>query len=149
MRLANALPASKVLLPKGNGDVWDTKAIRGSSGSVFHIPTEGNLTWEQIDEIVPYDNSVVLLADNNNNDYVPSALFNYDSIPEEKIAGKDIYVVIGGETHGISREAKQFAYNRSWAACHVPLDASVESLNTSNALAIILFELRRSLSKIQ
>ena len=150
VRLANALPATKVLLPKGCADPWDVKGIRGSSGSIFHMPTEDSLTWNLIDmEAKTDDSTLVLIADSNVSSYVPSKVLKYDEIPEDLIAGKDIYLVIGGETHGVSDDAKIFAKARDWRVINVPIDPTVDSLNTSNALAIILFELRRILFKGQ
>lgn len=150
IRLANALPAVKVICPKGCADPWDVKAIRGSSGSVFHIPTEDSLPWDYIEKWNAFeDDSVVLIADNDVSKYSPSDVVNYDQIPHELIADKQIYLMIGGETHGIGEEARNFATKRNWKAINIPLDFSVNSLNTSNALAIILFELRRKLTNIQ
>lgn len=147
IRLANALPATKVILPKGCADPWDVKAIRGSSGSIFYMPTDYSMTWEQIqNENRLDDNSVVLIADNDIEKYRKSDVIAYDKIPLDLLTGKKVYVVIGGETHGISDEARQFAFNGNWRVINIPLDASVNSLNTSNALAIVLFELRRRLT---
>ncbi|CRK86310.1 CLUMA_CG000130, isoform A [Clunio marinus] len=146
IRLANALPVTKVLLPKGNADPWDVKAIRGSSGSIFYIPTEHSLEWKQIEEDQTIDDSIILIADNNASKYPSNSILCYDKIPKELIENKQIYVLLGGETHGISEEAKDFAFKRNWKVIHIPIDSIVDSLNTSNALAIILFELRRMLS---
>lgn len=149
VRLANALPATKVLMPKGCANPWDVKAIRGSSGSIFHMPVDDSLTWEMIDfSAKNNENTVVLIADNNSSNYYPSKNLSYDEIPSELILGKDIFLVIGGETHGVSDEARAFASRRNWKVINIPTDSSVDSLNTSNALAIILFELRRNLSKV-
>lgn len=147
VRLANALPATKVLMPKGCANPWDVKAIRGSSGSIFHMPVEDSLSWDMIDSVRDGDKTIVLIADNNISNYYPSRLVNYDEIPEDLIAGKEIFLIIGGETHGISDEARAFASRRNWKVVNIPTDSTVDSLNTSNALAIVLFELRRALSK--
>lgn len=150
IRLANALPATRVLIPKGCADPWDVKGIRGSSGSIFYMPTEDSLTWEQIDERVPFtDNTLVLIADNDVSKYYPSRVLQYDQIPTELITGQDIYLVVGGETHGIGEEARFFVNRRNWKVVSIPLDPTVNSLNTSNALAIVLFELRRKLTNLQ
>lgn len=147
VRLANALPALKVLMPKGCAHPWDVKAIRGSSGSVFHMPTEDSMTWEMIDSLRDDDTTIVLIADNNSSNYYPSKCVNYDEIPKELIAGKNIFLIIGGETHGISDEARAFASRRNWKTIIIPTDSDC-CLNTSTALAIVLFELRRVLSKV-
>lgn len=125
-------------------------SIRGSSGSIFHMPTDYSLTWEQIEqENIPWENSVVLIADNDISQYNKSDVIAYDEIPFDLIAGKQVFLVIGGETHGVSDEARKFAMKGSWKVINIPLDASVNSLNTSNALAIVLFELRRRLTTLK
>lgn len=149
IRLANALPVVKVLMPKGNADPWDVKAIRGSSGSIFHIPTESAVPWDYIEKWNAFDDSLVLIADNDVSKYRPSDVIDYDQLPDDLISGKQIYIIIGGESHGISNEARTFAVRRNWKVINIPIDHTVNSLNTSNALAIVLFELRRKLSKIQ
>lgn len=149
IRLANALPATNVLLPKGCADPWDVKAIRGSSGSIFHMPTEDSLTWEDIDKMTSTDdNSIVLIADNDVSKYLPSSVLQYDQLTHDLLAGRNIFLLVGGETHGIGDEARNFAMRRNWNVINIPLDSTVNSLNTSNALAIILFELRRKLSSV-
>lgn len=150
IRLANALPASKVLLPKGCANPWEVKAIRGSSGSIFHMATEDSLTWEQIDQDISLgDNALVVIADNNVSKYLPSSVVQYDQIPEDQIIGRDIFLFLGGETHGISDEARAIAFKHNYMVVHIPTESTVNSLNTSNALAIVLFELRRKLSNLQ
>lgn len=150
IRLSNALPAMKVLLPKGCADPWDVKAIRGSSGSIFHMPTEDSLSWQQIDEgVSTSDDSIVLIVDNDISKYLPSTIVQYDQMTDDLIGGRDIFLLLGGETHGIGDEAINFAVKRKWKVVNIPLDSTVNSLNTSNALAIVLFELRRKLSSIK
>lgn len=150
IRLANALPALRVLLPKGCADAWDVKAIRGSSGSIFHMPTEESLTWQLIDDQTPMDdNTLVLIADNDVSKYLPSKVLQYDQLNDDLLAGQNIFLLIGGETHGVGDEARNFAMRRKWNVLNIPLHSTVNSLNTSNALAVILFELRRKLSNLQ
>jgi tRNA G18 (ribose-2'-O)-methylase SpoU len=147
IRVANALPAKRLLLVKGNVDVWDTKSIRASSGSIFHFPTKSQLTWEDIDKLTGTDN-LVLIADNNPRRYKAENTLEYDKIPDELVRDRPISVIIGGETHGISADAREFAKTRDWRCIKIPLDGTVNSLNISNALSIILFELRRKLNNL-
>lgn len=148
IRICNAVTASKLLLPKGNVDIWDTKCIRGSSGSVFYFPSESQLSWEEVDEKVG-SNSLVLIADNNLQNYNPEKVFDYDKIPDDLLMSSSSYcVIIGGETQGISKEARQFARRRDWRVVNIPIDPTANSLNISNALAVILFELRRKLNLV-
>lgn len=142
IRVANALPIRMMILNAGSVDPWDTKTIRGSSGSVFHLPIRTRVGWDKIDINTDMD-EVVLLADNNIRKYDDDKVINYDQIPKELVKDKNVTVIIGGETHGISEEAFAFAAKRDYRVVNIPLDRSVNSLNVSTALGIILFELRR------
>jgi 16S rRNA (guanosine(1370)-2'-O)-methyltransferase len=114
---------------------------------VFFIPTEDAMSWRDVDNILNYnDDTIVLVADNDTSKYDPSRVIEYDKIPAEIIAGKEIIVVIGGETHGVGEEARNFLERRNWRAINITLDKTVNSLNVSTALAVVLFELRRKLS---
>ncbi|CAG9797787.1 unnamed protein product [Chironomus riparius] len=143
IRVCNSLPVSELLLPKGNVDIWDTKSIRGSSGSVFHLPTQTQLSWEEMDQKIGSDD-LVLIADNNLSRYKSENVLDYDKIPDELITNKGQFcVIVGGESQGISKEALSFAKTRDWKVVNIPIESTANSLNISNALAIILFELRR------
>lgn len=114
------------------------------------MATDYSLSWEEIGKMSDVTRSTVLIADNNVSKYPISKVVEYDKIPDSLIQDKQIYLVLGGETHGISEEALSFSYQSpSWHVVHIPLVSSVDSLNTSNALAIILFELRRKMSNFQ
>lgn len=144
IRVANSLPIIDVKLPKGNADQWEAKAIRGSMGSVFHIPTQ-DTDWTSLDAEERSD-VLVLIADNSIDKYAQSRVMSYDSIPESLLKMyRNIFVILGGESHGISDEARNFASRRDWRVVNIDLDPTVNSLNTSNALAVILFEIRRKL----
>ena len=146
IRVCNSLPISELLLPKGNVDVWDVKSIRGSSGSIFHLPTQTQLSWEEIDQQIGSDD-LVLIADNNIRRYTSENVLDYDKIPDELITNKENFcVIIGGETQGISKEALMLAKKRDWKVINIPIESTANSLNISNALAIILFELRRRIN---
>lgn len=61
------------------------------------------------------------------------------------ISDKDIVVVVGGETDGLSNSAYIFANSREGQLIHIPLKNNVESLNSAVALGIIIFEIQRQL----
>ena len=79
IRVANALPIRMMLLASNSVDPWDTKTIRGSSGSVFHLPIKYRVGWQNIDTNTGND-EVVLLADNNIKKYDSDRIINYDQI---------------------------------------------------------------------
>lgn len=142
IRVANALPIAKMLLPKGSVDPWDTKSIRGSCGSIFHLPVETHVSWEKLLKEDDKD-GLVLIADNNVNYYNPQVIIDYDKLKPELLVNRRITVIIGGETHGISEEAIMYAKRRDYRVINIPIDTTVNSLNVATALGIVLFELRR------
>lgn len=54
-------------------------------------------------------------------------------------------LVVGGETQGLSLQAHKLAVDCVGARVHVPANNGVDSLNTSIAAAIILYEMRRQM----
>ncbi|XP_012946066.1 rRNA methyltransferase 3, mitochondrial [Aplysia californica] len=56
-----------------------------------------------------------------------------------------ITLVLGGETQGLSGQAKKFAFDRYGQYVTIPMCPSVDSLNTAVAAGVILYELRRRL----
>ena len=57
--------------------------------------------------------------------------------------GGGAVLVIGGETHGLSAEARKLAFERNGDVVYVPMAAGVNSLNSSTAASVILFEMQR------
>ncbi|XP_020664748.3 rRNA methyltransferase 3, mitochondrial [Pogona vitticeps] len=56
-----------------------------------------------------------------------------------------VAVVIGGETYGVSREARELAYSRGGKQLHIPIVPHVNSLNSAMAASVLLFEAKRQL----
>jgi len=57
-------------------------------------------------------------------------------------------IIIGGETEGISLQARKLTIESNGKIVYIPLLNDVESLNVSIALSIILIELRKSYEDI-
>ncbi|XP_042298308.1 rRNA methyltransferase 3, mitochondrial [Sceloporus undulatus] len=60
-----------------------------------------------------------------------------------------VAVVIGGETHGVSEEAKQLAQETEGKRLLIPIVPEVDSLNAAMAASILLFEAKRQLRLTQ
>lgn len=60
-----------------------------------------------------------------------------------------VVLVLGGETAGLSAQAKQFAYGYYGRYVSIPMGKTVNSLNTSIAGSIILYELRKKLLAVR
>lgn len=148
IRACAALPVEKVILTKGCADQWDTKALRGGAGSQFLIPTLGPMAWDSIYGILPRSYSVLVAensADNAERLLGSSQMerfVSYTDIPPSE----SCVIVIGGETEGVSAEAYELLKMNPDGYCvHIPLANGVDSLNTSTALAIVLFEIRKQM----
>jgi hypothetical protein len=57
-------------------------------------------------------------------------------------------IIIGGETEGISLQARKLTIESNGKMVYIPLLNDVESLNVSIALSVILIELRKSYEDI-
>lgn len=55
-----------------------------------------------------------------------------------------VTLIVGGETEGISLQARKLTIEHGGKIVYIPLLNDVESLNVSIALSIILMELRKS-----
>lgn len=87
-------------------DAWDTKCLRGSAGSVFNTPITKSVDWTELYQLLSEykDSTIVYIADNNTSKYKAEDIVSYENV---QIA-ENVFVIIGGETHGISQEALRY-----------------------------------------
>ncbi|MBL9078490.1 MAG: RNA methyltransferase [Planctomycetes bacterium] len=128
LRTAEAVGASGVLTMAGGADPFRDKAVRGSMGSVFRLPT-----------LHGYDAAaVVAFAERHRLQLVVA-----DGAGERAYSEVDLRrptaLVVGGEAHGVPPELLRAAAVR----VRIPLCAPVESLNVAVAAGVLLFEAAR------
>ena len=58
-------------------------------------------------------------------------------------------MIIGGETEGVSDQARRMTFEGKGHAVNVPMSKSTESLNSSIAAGVILFEMKRQLTIVK
>ena len=58
---------------------------------------------------------------------------------------KQVVMVIGGETHGVSNAAHKLAHDYGGVKVHIPLENGMDSLNLGTAFGILAYEIRRKL----
>ncbi len=84
--------------------------------------------------------------------YEEDIIAEYGSLPliskeyqdfSTSFAGQELVVVIGGETEGISPQAKKFAHSYLGERVFIPLSSGMDSLNVASAASVILFEIRK------
>ena len=119
-RTAAAAGAPAIGVLPGSADPYGPKAVRGSAGNVFRLKV-ARVHWKDLDNL----------------DGFGAAAAGGAPLAEAPIESAGM-IVLGSETHGISRKDLKLVT--------VPLAEGVESLNVAAAAAIILFELRRRLT---
>ena len=63
------------------------------------------------------------------------------------LAGQELVLVVGGETHGVSGCARKFAHEHLGERVHVPLENDIDSLNVVSAASVILFEVNKTVKQ--
>lgn len=131
LRTADATQVDAVIISKTNFDVYNPNVIRASLGCVFTV------------NIVIEDNQKILdwLNENNFKKYVatPNAsCFYYDVNFENRSA-----IIFGSEAHGVS----DLWLEKADFKIKIPMKGVADSLNLSNSVAVILYELLRQREK--
>ncbi len=119
-RTAAAAGAPALVVLEGTADPYGAKAVRASAGNVFRLKV-AHARWSDLAELDGYGASAAGGA----------------PLAESPIESAGM-IVLGSETHGISRQDLKLVT--------VPLAEGVESLNVAAAAALILFEIRRRLA---
>jgi len=125
LRSANAAGVEQVILAPKTVDPYNPKVVRGAMGAHFRLPILA-LSWPEIAEALT--DVQVLLAD-------VRAVRAYHEVDWTRPSA----LIIGGEAHGASREAKELAA----ATIAIPMHGGAESLNAAVAASVILFEAAR------
>lgn len=124
IRTADWFGIDKIICSNETVDIFNSKVIQSSMGSLFRIPIEYcNLTNYLESSKLP----------------IYGALLNGENIYKTEISDKAI-IVIGNEGNGISKEVNQFIQH----PILIPSIGNTESLNVSIATGIILAEFKRS-----
>lgn len=124
LRTCDWYNVDRIICSKNTVDVFNTKVVQSSMGSIFRVPVE----YVNLEEFL-----------NNSGLPVYGALLEGDNIYNESLIRKGI-VVMGNEGKGIS-EVIQPLITKS---LHIPRFGGAESLNVSIATGIILSEFCRN-----
>lgn len=131
-----------VYLSKGCIDLWDSKVLRGGMGAHFRIPLYNEMSWDDLSNLVNKETFFLIATnqkekcDSNAKNIVPYYHLSFKDY-------KDITLVIGGETEGISSCAYNMAKSFNFQSITIPLCNAVESLNSVSALSVLLYEIKR------
>jgi len=129
IRSAEAAGATGVLATQGGADPFRDKALRGSAGSVFRLPTLGGQSEEQV--LAMLEGLQVVIAEGD-------GTLDYWKCDFKKPSA----IVLGNEGHGVPEALRA----RATLRVRIPMASAVESLNVAVATGVLLFEARRQRS---
>jgi RNA methyltransferase, TrmH family len=124
MRVADFFGARELLLGQDSAEIWNPKVVRGSMGSLFHLPVRTDVNFSELLQSWP-GTSVALVAHGG-------------EVLREKLKLKPpVLLMLGHETRGLSDDLLALCTKR------VTLErkGSAESLNLVTAAAVATFAL--------
>ncbi len=128
LRSADASGADAVVFSTSSVDVYNSKAVRASAGSLFHVPVVREVAVEE---------SVAMLRARGFAVY--AAASDGDLPVFEADLTKPAAVILGNEARGLRTHVRDLAD----ATLRVPIAGNAESLNLAAAATVILFEAAR------
>ncbi|XP_068899156.1 rRNA methyltransferase 3, mitochondrial [Tenebrio molitor] len=154
LRICAAVGCDRVILTKGCVNLWDSKVLRGAVGAHFKLRISKDFEWDQIEEAIAEDanffiadNKIVSDSDEGGRDLAEVLeqipVFPYHGLDFN--ASKHVVLIVGGETHGVSRSSYELALKSNGARVNIPLSNDVDSLNVGAALGVIAFEVKKQL----
>ncbi|MBK5244745.1 MAG: RNA methyltransferase [Eubacteriaceae bacterium] len=128
IRTADAAGIDCVITSGKTADIYNEKVLRGSMGSVFHIPVI------QVDSLSEY----AQLLKNRKITIIGTSLEG-DFLWQRQSIKPPYAIVMGNESKGISYEMSQLCD----ILLKIPILGNAESLNVSTAAGIILYDILR------
>jgi TrmH family RNA methyltransferase len=133
VRSADAFGAAGLVVTGHAADVYDPKAVRASTGSIFAVPTVRAASHRQVQEWVAATRSAGIAI----------RLVGADEQGETDVADLDLtaptVLLVGNETTGLSTAWRQSADQMA----RIPISGSASSLNAATAGSILLYEAAR------
>ena len=128
LRTADAVGASGVILLRGSADVYGSKVVRATMGSLFYVPFAGNVSPSALTGFAERT-GLRLLATACDAD--AETHFSTDF-------RRGTIVVFGNEANGVSEELLSAAQH-----IYVPMRGAAESLNVATTVTAVLYEALR------
>jgi TrmH family RNA methyltransferase len=128
LRGADASGASAVVFTSTSVDVYNSKTVRASAGSLFHLPVARDVPAPEAVRTLRDQGSQVLAAEAD----APDSVYDLDlTLPTA--------VLFGNEAWGLDPEVRDLADG----GVRVPIPGRAESLNLAAAAALVMFEAAR------
>jgi RNA methyltransferase, TrmH family len=128
VRTADSAGADGILLLNGTVDMYNSKTVRSSMGSVFNVPFAQNIPFLQAYEQLKNLGYTLVAADIHGAKVYHAAQFP-----------KKTALVVGNEGQGLAQDIRQHVD----VSVKIPMLGKAESLNVAVACGIILYEIIR------
>ncbi|HSF27114.1 MAG TPA: RNA methyltransferase [Actinomycetes bacterium] len=133
IRCADAAGADAVVLTAASVDVYNSKCVRASAGSVFHLPVVVGLSAEQATAALRTAGCAVLAADG-------AGSRDLDDVIDSGELTRPTAWLFGNEAWGLPDELLGLADE----VVRVPIHGAAESLNLATAAAVCLYASARA-----
>jgi TrmH family RNA methyltransferase len=130
LRTADAAGVTAVILAEPLTDTYNPNAIRASLGAIFRVPVLSKDNEEIVSWLTRQDIQPLVARQKNANDFCQSTLTGPTAI------------ILGNEARGVS----PFWLDSQFPGICLPMKGQVDSLNVSNAAAILMYEAVRQRS---
>lgn len=125
IRTADAVNAQAVIISTGSVDIYNSKVVRATMGSIFRVPLIVDVELKEILKKLKENNVNIYAAHlNTNNSY-------YDMNYKESTC-----FLIGNEGNGLSKDIA----NQATDYIKIPILGQAESLNASVAAGVLMYE---------
>lgn len=128
IRTADACNVNGIFISKGSVDLYNSKVLRSTMGSIFHIPIFKDVEIKYIIEIMRKNNIKIYATHLKGENYI----YDFDF-------KKGCSFIIGNEARGINSKT----IIDSDECIKIPILGNAESLNASVAASVIMYEVVR------
>lgn len=128
IRTADALGFNGIFLSQGCADIYNSKVLRSTMGSIFHLPVVKNCDFNILIDKLKEKNINIVATSLDTENYI------YDIDLKSPTA-----IIIGNEARGISNDIIE----KCDFLAKIPMLGKVESINASIAGSIVFYELVR------
>ncbi|MBL8006916.1 MAG: RNA methyltransferase [Ignavibacteria bacterium] len=131
IRTCHWFGADKLIISKNSADIYNSKVIRASQGSLFYVNVQNEADLKH--ELQEYHSLKYKI--------IVTDLIKGKDLSEIEFSGSGNYVVVlGNEAEGVSREISE---NENYEKIKVKGFSECESLNVSVTAGIILYEITK------
>lgn len=128
IRTADAAGIECIITSPKTADIYNEKVLRGSMGSVFHVPIF------QVDSLI----EMALNLKNKQVQLIGTSLDGM-SLWERQPISEPYAIIMGNESRGMSAEMSQLCD----VLLKIPIPGKAESLNVSTAAGIVIYDIIR------